>query len=65
MKTERNLNMTEGTPWRLLLSFMIPVIGTNIMQQVYAMADSIIVGQGVGVEALAAIGATDWRTCSW
>ena len=57
---KKTANMTEGRPLRLMITFMLPVIGTNIMQQIYAMADSISVGQGVGGEALAAIGTTDW-----
>lgn len=56
-------DMTVGKPIGLIIKFMIPLIGANFMQQLYIFADSIIVGQGVGVEALAAIGATDWANC--
>ena len=45
---------------KLLLSFSLPLIITNIGQQLYMIADASIVGRGVGVKALAAVGATDW-----
>lgn len=56
-------DMTKGNPTRLLLSFAIPMLIGNIFQQLYSMVDSIVIGQGVGVNALAAVGATftlDW-----
>ncbi|MFU0799352.1 MAG: MATE family efflux transporter [Xylanivirga thermophila] len=56
-------DMTSGNPTRLLLSFAIPMLIGNIFQQLYSMVDSIVIGQGIGVEALAAVGATfslDW-----
>lgn len=51
-------DMTVGNPTSLLLSFMLPMVIGNIFQQFYSMVDSIIVGQYVGADALAAIGAT-------
>lgn len=51
-------DMTEGTPVKLILSFMIPMLLGNIFQQFYSMVDSIIVGQFIGADALAAVGAT-------
>lgn len=51
-------DMTEGKPLKLILSFCIPLVLGNLFQQLYNMADSIIVGQFVGVGALAAVGAT-------
>lgn len=51
-------NMTEGNPTTLLLKFSLPMIIGNIFQQLYNMVDSIIVGQFVGSNALAAVGAT-------
>lgn len=56
----RTKNMTSGSPARLILSFAVPLIFANLGQQVYMIVDAIIVGKGVGVEALAAVGATDW-----
>ena len=52
------LDMTKGSPAKLILKFIIPVILGNIFQQLYNVVDTIIVGQFVGVEALAAVGAT-------
>jgi len=54
------MDMTRGKPWRLMLSFAFPVILTNLGQQLYQIADAAIVGRGVGVDALAAVGCTDW-----
>lgn len=52
------LDMTKGKPARLILKFMIPLIIGNIFQQLYNMIDTIVVGRFVGVQALAAVGAT-------
>ena len=59
-KGDRVQDMTTGDPKRLIFLFMLPVIGGNILQQLYTVVDAMIVGQGVGVEALAAVGSTDW-----
>ena len=53
-------DMTTGSPAKLIVQFMIPMFLGNIFQQFYTMADTMIVGQVVGVEALAAVGAGDW-----
>lgn len=53
-------DMTKGNPGKLLLLFAFPLILGNLGQQLYMIVDAIIVGRGVGVKALAAIGATDW-----
>lgn len=50
-------NMTEGKPLKLILPFMVPLLIGNIFQQLYNIADIIIVGRTIGVEALAAVGA--------
>ncbi len=52
------LNMTEGNPISLILMFSVPMLIGNLFQQVYNLVDSVIVGQFVGADALAAIGAT-------
>ena len=52
------LDMTKGSPVKLIARFIIPIIIGNIFQQLYNMADTIIVGRFVGVDALAAVGAT-------
>jgi len=51
------LNMTEGKPLKLILPFMVPLLIGNIFQQLYNIADIIIVGRTIGVAALAAVGA--------
>lgn len=51
-------DMTSGNPTKLILGFAVPLLLGNIFQQLYNMVDSIIVGRGIGVDALAAVGAT-------
>lgn len=53
-----NLDMTKGSPLKLILKFLIPVLLGCVFQQLYNMVDTIIVGKGVGPDALAAVGAT-------
>ena len=50
--------MTQGNPMKLIGSFAVPMILGNVIQQLYSMADSVIVGRYVGKNALAAVGAT-------
>lgn len=52
------VNMTEGNPVGLLIRFSIPMLVGNLFQQVYNLADSVIVGRLVSANALAAIGAS-------
>lgn len=60
MKQENNAkqNMLTGNPGRALFFFALPMILGNLFQQFYNMADSMIVGQYVGENALAAVGAS-------
>lgn len=53
-----NLDMTKGSPLKLILRFLLPVLLGNLFQQLYNMVDTIIVGRYVGQDALAAVGAT-------
>ncbi len=50
--------MTSGKPVKLILLFALPLIVGNIFQQFYSMADTVIVGRTIGVNALAAVGCT-------
>lgn len=59
-KTERIQNMTQGSPARLIFAFAIPLMLGNVFQQFYTVVDTAIVGQALGVNALAALGAADW-----
>lgn len=56
----RVTNMTVGDPKKLILTFALPMIVTNIGQQLYNIVDTAIVGRGVGVSALASVGCTTW-----
>lgn len=51
-------DMTSGNPAKLILFFALPLIAGNIFQQFYSMADTVIVGRTIGVNALAAVGCT-------
>lgn len=51
-------DMTDGKPMKLILEFGLPLLFGLIFQQMYNMVDSIIVGQKLGVDALAAVGST-------
>lgn len=53
-------DMTHGSPGKLILSFAVPLIFGNIFQELYTVVDTIVVGQKLGVNALAAVGATGW-----
>lgn len=56
-KNNKNtLLMTQGNIWKLLITFSIPLIIGNLLQQMYNTADSIIVGNFVGSNGLAAVG---------
>ncbi|MCM1173830.1 MAG: MATE family efflux transporter [Blautia sp.] len=48
--------MTEGNPFRTILLFAVPMILSNLFQQLYNVIDTIIVGKRLGTEALAAVG---------
>ena len=52
------MNMTKGNPFHLILHFTIPLFLGNAFQQLYNMADSVIVGKFVSANALAAVGST-------
>lgn len=56
----KTLTMTQGNPLRLLVVFSLPLMFGNVFQQLYAVVDTAIVGRGVGLDALAALGSVDW-----
>lgn len=58
MSKQATRDMTSGSPMRLILGFMIPLLLGNLFQQFYNLVDTIIVGQFLGVDALAGVGAT-------
>ncbi|MBO4264857.1 MAG: MATE family efflux transporter [Clostridia bacterium] len=51
-------DMTKGNPSKVLISFTLPMLLSIVFQQMYNMADSIIAGKVLGVDALAAVGAS-------
>ncbi|WP_382737309.1 hypothetical protein [Agathobaculum butyriciproducens] len=54
----RVTDMTHGRPIRLILLFSLPLMLGSVFQQLYTIVDTII-GRGVGMQALASIGAAD------
>lgn len=59
-KDRKVKDLTAGNPFRLILFFALPMMAGNLFQQLYTVVDTMIVGQGVGVDALASLGAADW-----
>ena len=53
-------DMTRGSPLSLILTFAFPLMIGNVFQQFYTVVDTMVVGKALGVDALAALGATDW-----
>ncbi len=51
-------DLTKGKPLKLIFWFTIPLLIGNIFQQFYSLSDTLIVGQTLGVKALAAVGST-------
>lgn len=49
-------DMTEGKVSSKMLGFFFPMLLTNLLQQLYSVADTVIVGKGIGDNALAAVG---------
>ena len=56
---QRIRSMTEGSPTRLIFTFALPLMVGNVFQQLYTVVDTAVVGQFVGVGALASLGAAD------
>ena len=57
-KMTQTMDMTRGDPRRLMIRFSIPMLISSLFQQMYSMVDSAIVGRGISIRALAAIGST-------
>ena len=51
-------DMTSGSPMKLILAFLVPMLFGLLFQQFYNMMDTIIVGKYLGVQALASVGST-------
>jgi putative MATE family efflux protein len=61
IKTQ-TIDMTQGNPTKLLVTFALPMLIGSIFQLMYNMTDSVILGKFVGADALASIGATSSTT---
>lgn len=55
---KRTNNMTEGSPWKHIVRFALPVLLGSLLQQLYNTVDTIIVGNFASEEALSAVGTT-------
>ena len=53
-------DMTSGNPVKLILAFALPILAGNMLQQLYSLVDSLIIGQLLGVTALTAVSASGW-----
>ncbi|MCC2028355.1 MATE family efflux transporter [Microbacterium tenebrionis] len=51
-------SLTTGRPWRVILTFAVPLLIGNVVQQLYQVVDTVVVGRELGVNSLAAVGAT-------
>lgn len=53
------VRLTEGNIYKQMLKICVPLVAGSLMQQLYTIADSVIVGRFIGTDALAATGACD------
>ena len=58
-KANKATMMTEGVIWKQLIAFAVPLLLGNLLQQLYNTVDSIVVGQFIGSEALAAVSSSN------
>ena len=58
--SSRVKSMAEGNPGKLIFTFALPLMLGNVFQQLYTVVDTMVVGKYLGVNALAALGASDW-----
>lgn len=56
---KQQVSMTEGVIWKQILAFSLPLLIGNLFQQLYNTVDSIVVGNFIGSEALAAVGSSN------
>ncbi len=54
--------MTAGAPWKHILYFTVPILFGSLLQQFYQTADTLIVGNFAGEQALSAVGTTNTVT---
>ena len=56
----RTKDLTSGNPVKLILIFALPILAGNVLQQLYSLVDSLIIGRLLGVTALTAVSASGW-----
>ena len=56
----RTIDATVGSPGRIVLKMAIPTMAGSVFQNLYSVVDTVVVGQFVGIDALAAVGNTGW-----
>ena len=56
MHMKKNVDLTEGTIWKQLLLFCLPIMFGTLFQQLYNAVDVVVVGQFVGADAIASVG---------
>ena len=54
--------MTRGTPWKVILTFALPMMAASLLQQLYNTADTLIIGNFESEQALAAVGSCAYLT---
>ena len=64
VKTDASRQITEGVIWKQLLIFFFPIMLGSFFQQLYNTVDTVVVGQFVGKEALAAVGGSSAQIAS-
>ena len=60
----RTQNMTEGRPLPLIMKVALPLMAGSLFQQLYTVVDAAVVGRGIGLSALAALGSADYPTAA-
>ncbi len=58
MRQSGTMDLTTGSPLRRIIIFALPVLAGNLLQELYNVVDTLIVGQTLGVDMLAAVGST-------
>lgn len=54
----KEINLTEGHILQKIISFSLPMIAENLLQQIYNIVDTLIVGRCIGPDALASVGSS-------
>ena len=57
-KLSRPVELTSGTPWRVIIRYAIPIVISYFLQQVYVLTDAIICGQVLTAEEVAGVNDT-------